>query len=78
VTLIKERLGIAAVVTAGKTGQFDVFADGERIVERGGNWLTRSFGAGYPNLDRVVELLEKRRATTAGQKTTVSPAGLPG
>jgi len=61
VTLIKERLGVAAVVTPGKTGQFDVIADGERIAERGGNWFTRSFGAGYPDLDRVIELLAKRR-----------------
>ena len=36
-------------------------ADIERIFERGGNWFTRSFGAGYPDLDRVVEKLEKHR-----------------
>lgn len=63
-TLIKQRLNIEAVCTPGKTGQFDVIADGERIAERGGNWLTRSFGAGYPDLDSVVELLvEKYRAS---------------
>lgn len=63
-TLIKQRLNIEAVCTPGKTGQFDVIADGEKIVERGGNRLTRSFGAGYPDLDRVVELLaEKYRAS---------------
>jgi hypothetical protein len=49
------------VLTPGKTGQFDVVADGEKIAERGGNWLTRSLGAGYPDLDGVVEELEKRR-----------------
>ena len=59
--LIKKRLGIDAVVTPGKTGQFEVLADGERVVERGGNWFTRSFGAGYPDLDSVVEQLENRR-----------------
>lgn len=59
--MIKKRLGIEAVVTPGKTGQFEVLADGERVAERGGNWLTRSFGAGYPDLDGVVEQLEKRR-----------------
>lgn len=59
--LIKKRLGIEAVVTPGKTGQFEVLADGERVVERGGNWLTRSFGAGYPDLDSVVDQLQKRR-----------------
>jgi hypothetical protein len=65
VTLIKKRLNIEALCTPGKTGQFDVIADGERIVKRGGNWLTRSFGAGYPDLDSVVEQLEKYRASHA-------------
>ena len=60
--LIKKRLGIEAITTPGKTGQFEVIADGEKIAERGGNWLTRKFGAGYPNLDSVVERLEKHRA----------------
>ena len=64
-TLIKERLDIEAVIRPGKTGQFEVIVDGERIAERGGNWFTRSFGAGYPALDSVVEQLEKRRARNA-------------
>lgn len=64
-TLIKKRLDIEAVLKPGKTGQFEVIADGERIAERGGNWFTRSFGAGYPDLDNVVEQLEKRRARNA-------------
>lgn len=55
--LIKERLDIDAVVTSGKTGQFEVIADGNMIVKRGGNWITRSFGAGYPDLATVVEKL---------------------
>ena len=62
-TLIKKRLDIEAVLTPGKTGQFEVIADGERIAERGGNWLTRSFGAGYPDLNRVIEQLERRRTS---------------
>jgi hypothetical protein len=66
VALIRKRLNIEAVVTPGKTGQFEVIADGETIAQRGGNWLTRSFGAGYPDLDSVVEQLEKRRASNAG------------
>jgi hypothetical protein len=49
-----------AVLTPGRTGQFEVIADGQRIVQRGGNWLTRQFGAGYPDLESVVELLERR------------------
>jgi hypothetical protein len=59
VALIKKRLDIEAVFTRGKTGQFEVIADGERIAERGGTWLTQSFGAGYPDLDSVVKQLEK-------------------
>jgi hypothetical protein len=67
VTLIKQRLDIEAVLTPGKTGQFEVLADGEKIVERGGNWLTRSFGAGYPDLNSVIEQLEERRAIDAAR-----------
>ena len=62
-TLIKKRLDLEAVLIPGKTGQFEVIADGERIAERGGNWLTRSFGAGYPDLNGVIEQLEHRRAS---------------
>ena len=60
--MIKQRLGIEPVVTPGNTGQFEVIADGETIAERGGNWLTRSFGAGYPDLNGVVDKLQKRNA----------------
>jgi hypothetical protein len=60
--MIKKRLGIDAVVTPGETGQFTVLADGEIIADRGGNWFTRTFGAGYPDLDSVVDQLEKRRS----------------
>ena len=60
--LIKKRLDIDAVITAGKLGQFDVFADGEQIAGREGNFVTRMFGAGYPDLQRVVDQIEKRRA----------------
>ena len=65
--LIKKRLGIEAVARHGKTGQFEVIADGRRIAERGGNWLTRRFGAGYPDPDSVVEQLEKHRASNASR-----------
>ena len=57
--LIRSRLGVEAVVKPGKTGQFDVFADGKKIAARGGNWLTRRFGAGYPDLDSLVEQLAR-------------------
>ena len=67
-TLIKQRLGIEVVCTPGKTGQFEVIADGEKIAERGGNWFTRSFGAGYPDLEKVIEqLLAKSRIRDARQ-----------
>jgi hypothetical protein len=62
VTLIKNRLGIDAVIMSGKTGQFDVIADGKRIAERGGNWFTRKWGAGYPDLEAVVQQIDKSRA----------------
>lgn len=64
-TLIKQRLNIDAICTPGKTGQFDVIVEDEKIAERGGNWLTRSFGAGYPDLEKVIEqLVEKNRGGT--------------
>jgi hypothetical protein len=66
VTLIKKRLDIEVVITPGNTGQFKIIADGERIAERGGNWITRSFRAGYPDLNGVVEQLQ-RRATDAAR-----------
>jgi hypothetical protein len=62
VALIKKRMGVEAVLTPGKKGEFAVITDGEKIAERGGNWFTRSFGAGYPDLDSVVKQLEKHAA----------------
>jgi hypothetical protein len=62
VTLIRQRLDINPVITPGKLGQFEVIADGHTIAQRGGNWFTRSFGAGYPDVDHVVSELERHRA----------------
>jgi hypothetical protein len=62
VTLIKERLAIDAVKRPGKIGEFEVFADGESVAKRGGNFLTRSFGAGYPDLDALVDHLAQKLA----------------
>jgi hypothetical protein len=54
------------VIKPGRRGQFEVVADGEKVAERGGNWLTRSFGAGYPDLDAIVErLVQKRQAESS-------------
>ena len=67
VALIKQRLNIDAVCTPGKTGQFDVLADGEKVAERGGNFLTRSFGAGYPEMEEVIlRLAAKTHGGTGG------------
>ena len=63
--LIKERFGVDAVRTAGQPGQFDIIADGKRVAERGGNWFTRSLGAGYPDPETVIAQLEKHRASDA-------------
>jgi hypothetical protein len=62
VTLIKQRLHIDALKRPGKIGEFEVFADGESVAKRGGNFLTRSFGAGYPNLDALVDHLAEKQA----------------
>ena len=63
--LVKKRLNIAPILTPGKTGQFDVLVDGNRVAERGGNFFTRSFGAGYPDLDRLVDQLVEKSASKA-------------
>jgi hypothetical protein len=58
---VKQRFNIDAVLKPGKTGQFDVVANGQRIASRSGNWFTRRFGAGYPDLEDVVRLLDKQQ-----------------
>ena len=60
--MIKQQLSVDARMTPGRTGQFEVTADGERIAARGGNWLTRQFGAGYPDLASVIEQLKDLHA----------------
>jgi hypothetical protein len=60
VTLIKERLNLDVVKRPGKIGEFEVLADGESIAKRGGNFLTRSFGAGYPDLEEVIAHLAEK------------------
>ncbi len=48
----------------GKSGQFDVIVDGETIASRGGNMLTRLFGAGWPDSEDVLAAVEQRLAKT--------------
>ena len=62
-TLIKNGLGITPTIIHGKMGQFEVRVDGDSFVKRGGNWFTHLFGAGYIDLDRVVDLLRVRIQT---------------
>ncbi len=57
-SLIKKRLEVDVVKTPGETGQFDVYVNGKKIAQRGGNWLSRKLGAGYPDLDGVVKMIE--------------------
>ena len=59
-TLIKERFHVEAETKPGKIGEFEVFLDGESIAKRGGNFLTRSFGGGYPDLAEVLSVLEQK------------------
>jgi hypothetical protein len=49
------------VIKPGRTGQFEVIADGEKVARRGGNWLTRRFGAGYPDVEATVERLTEKK-----------------
>lgn len=61
--LIEKRLGVKPSVENGRTGQFDVVADGEVVASRGGNVITRVlFKAGYPDFDEVVADLQRRAA----------------
>lgn len=45
-------------MTPGKTGQFEVRAGSEIIASRGGSWLSRRFGGGYPDFNEIIDLLE--------------------
>lgn len=59
VALIKERLGIEATMKTGTTGQFDVVINGKTILQRGGNVITRMFGAGYPDFEQVLNIVKE-------------------
>lgn len=59
-TLIKNSFAITPTISHGNTGQFEVRVDGNRLVKRRGNWFTRLFGAGYPDPEKVVDLIRAR------------------
>lgn len=42
----------------GGLGQFDVVVDGTVVASRGGNFLNRLLGGGFPDPDDVVEAIE--------------------
>lgn len=56
--LIKQRLGIEATMRTGTTGQFDIVINGKTVLQRGGNVITRMFGAGYPDFDQVLNIVK--------------------
>ena len=45
----------------GRRGEFTIRVDGEPLIERGGNLLTRMFGGGYPDTELVIEHLAERQ-----------------
>jgi hypothetical protein len=63
--MIKQRLNVDVQKKPGKHGEFEVFADGVSLAKRGGNFITRSFGAGYPAPEAVVERLERKAEEAA-------------
>ncbi|QDU68731.1 hypothetical protein [Engelhardtia mirabilis] len=52
-------MGQDVTLEPGRRGQFDLTADGELISTRGGNWLTRPFGAGYPDEEELIARLRE-------------------
>lgn len=48
-------------IQVGNTGQFDVLADGELVATKGGGFLTKLLGGGWPDEDEVVRKLRERR-----------------
>ncbi len=57
---LKEVSQIEVTLTPGRKGQFEVLAEGESLVNRGGNWFSRQLGAGYPKTREVVALLKEK------------------
>jgi hypothetical protein len=53
-------------IEPGKSGQFDILADGELIAARGGNMLTRLIGGGWPDEQSVVEKLRGKLGSGPG------------
>jgi hypothetical protein len=51
---------LSAELTVGGGGQFDVVADGEVIASRGGGFLTRFLGGGWPDENAVIAALRTK------------------
>ena len=56
------------MIRPGGKGQFEVIANGEKVAQRDGNWLTRSFGAGYPDVDDIIERLVQKQQGESSQR----------
>jgi hypothetical protein len=54
-------LGLETELQVGTPGQFDVLVDGEVIARRGGSFLARLFGGGWPDSGAVVEAIRSRK-----------------
>lgn len=48
----------------GKSGQFDVLLDGTLIAKRGGGFLTRLLGGGWPDEAEVVAKIQSSQGGT--------------
>ena len=62
--MIKDQLSVEPLLKPGAKGQFDIVVDGQTVAQRGGNFLTRSLGAGYPDLDTVMARIKQQSATS--------------
>jgi predicted Rdx family selenoprotein len=62
--MIRNQLGIEPSLKPGAKGQFDIVVDGQTVAQRGGNFLTRSLGAGYPDLEAVMARIKERGKRT--------------
>jgi len=56
----REKLGLQVELKKGSSGQFDVVADGELIATKGGSFLTKLLGGGWPEPAKVIEALRAK------------------
>ena len=56
--VIKERIGIEAIIETGSRGQFDVLVDGKLVVSRKGGLLAMITRKPWPKEDEVVSAIQ--------------------